>query len=105
MTVLLSINTGSGLSPTYVKANLQDIVLLCGRPGAGKSTFYWKRLKPLGYERVNQDILKTVGSTTFYSSYETNVIGSEIDASKLQENSWVRASLLRLVGITNSQNR
>lgn len=38
----------------------QDIVLFCGSPGAGKSTFYWKIMKPLGYERVNQDILKTV---------------------------------------------
>ena len=37
-----------------------DIVLFCGSPGAGKSTFYWKHLKHLGYERVNQDILKTV---------------------------------------------
>ncbi|MCJ1374282.1 hypothetical protein MMC20_005514 [Loxospora ochrophaea] len=36
-----------------------DLVLFCGSPGAGKSTFYWKKLKPLGYERVNQDTLKT----------------------------------------------
>lgn len=35
-------------------------VKLCGSPGAGKSTFYWKQLQPLGYERVNQDILKSV---------------------------------------------
>lgn len=37
----------------------QELVLLCGSPGSGKSTFYWTHLKPLGYERVNQDILKT----------------------------------------------
>ena len=37
-----------------------DIILFCGSPGVGKSTFYWKYLKRLGYERVNQDILKTV---------------------------------------------
>lgn len=40
------------------KTNDKDIVLFIGPPGAGKSTFYWKYLKPLGYERVNQDILK-----------------------------------------------
>lgn len=36
-----------------------EIVLFCGSPGAGKSTFYWHRMRPLGYERVNQDILKS----------------------------------------------
>jgi bifunctional polynucleotide phosphatase/kinase len=40
------------------KTNEKDIILFVGPPGAGKSTFYWKYLKPLGYERVNQDILK-----------------------------------------------
>jgi len=45
---------------SFTKTNDVDIVLLCGSPGAGKSTFYWAQLKPLGYERVNQDILKTV---------------------------------------------
>lgn len=49
-----------GLESTlFAKKNEQDIVLFCGRPGAGKSTFYWKHLEPLGYERVNQDTLKT----------------------------------------------
>ncbi|KAF2100576.1 PNK3P-domain-containing protein [Rhizodiscina lignyota] len=43
----------------FSKANELDLVLLCGSPGAGKSTFYWNHLKPLGYERVNQDNLKT----------------------------------------------
>lgn len=44
----------------FNKKNKLDLVLFCGSPGAGKSTFYWDHLKPLGYERVNQDILKTV---------------------------------------------
>lgn len=44
----------------YAKTNAQDVVLHCGSPGAGKSTFFWKNLEPLGYERVNQDILKSV---------------------------------------------
>lgn len=43
----------------YTKKNECDIVLLCGSPGAGKSTFYWRHLEPLGYERINQDTLKT----------------------------------------------
>ncbi|KAI1214413.1 PNK3P-domain-containing protein [Annulohypoxylon truncatum] len=43
----------------FEKTNKQDIVLFCGPPGAGKSTFYWRHLKPLGYERVNQDTLKS----------------------------------------------
>lgn len=46
----------------YKKINKLDIVLHCGSPGAGKSTFFWKKLEPLGYERVNQDILKTVSA-------------------------------------------
>ncbi|KAH8882364.1 PNK3P-domain-containing protein [Thozetella sp. PMI_491] len=43
----------------FDKINKKDIVLFCGPPGAGKSTFYSRYLKPLGYERVNQDTLKT----------------------------------------------
>jgi len=46
----------------YKRVNLQDIVLHCGSPGAGKSTFFWKKLEPLGYCRINQDILKTVST-------------------------------------------
>ncbi|KAL2022175.1 hypothetical protein VTK56DRAFT_6004 [Thermocarpiscus australiensis] len=44
---------------SFEKTNDKDIILFVGPPGAGKSTFYWKVLKPLGYERVNQDILKS----------------------------------------------
>ncbi|KAL2260847.1 hypothetical protein VTK26DRAFT_5029 [Humicola hyalothermophila] len=44
---------------TLEKPSGKHIVLFVGPPGAGKSTFYWKHLKPLGYERVNQDILKS----------------------------------------------
>lgn len=43
--------------PAFEKINEKDIVIFCGPPGAGKSSFYWNHLKPLGYERVNQDIL------------------------------------------------
>lgn len=43
----------------FTKKHDQDIVLFCGSPGAGKSSFYWRHMQPLGYERVNQDLLKT----------------------------------------------
>lgn len=54
------VSTAEGDSCVFFeKTNDKDIVLFCGPPGAGKSTFYWRYLKPLGYERVNQDLLKT----------------------------------------------
>ncbi|KAH6657613.1 polynucleotide kinase 3 phosphatase-domain-containing protein [Truncatella angustata] len=43
----------------FEKKNKQDMVLYVGPPGAGKSTFFWRHLKPLGYERINQDTLKS----------------------------------------------
>ncbi|KAH7148322.1 polynucleotide kinase 3 phosphatase-domain-containing protein [Dactylonectria macrodidyma] len=48
-----------GPRAVFEKTNNQDIVLFCGPPGAGKSTFYWRYLKPLSYERINQDTLKS----------------------------------------------
>lgn len=58
LSMVLSSNTDE--SPiVFTKKHDLDIVLFTGSPGAGKSTFYWTHLKPLGYERVNQDILKT----------------------------------------------
>ncbi|KAG6007594.1 hypothetical protein E4U21_005792 [Claviceps maximensis] len=35
----------------------QEIILFLGRPGAGKSTFFKRHLRDLGYQRVNQDTL------------------------------------------------
>jgi bifunctional polynucleotide phosphatase/kinase len=45
---------------TFTQPVNPEIVMFCGSPGSGKSSFYWKHLQPLGYGRVNQDILKTV---------------------------------------------
>jgi bifunctional polynucleotide phosphatase/kinase len=46
----------------FTKPAAPEIIVFCGSPGAGKSSFYWKHLQPLGYGRVNQDILKTVSA-------------------------------------------
>lgn len=37
----------------------QEIVLFVGSPASGKSTYYREFLEPMGYHRINQDILKT----------------------------------------------
>lgn len=50
-------NNGSPVE--YIKKHPLELVIFCGSPGAGKSTFFWQYLEPLGYQRVNQDILKT----------------------------------------------
>ena len=54
-------NCSHAIAPIIIeKRNSLEIILLCGSPGSGKSTFYWTKLKLLGYERINQDTLKTV---------------------------------------------
>lgn len=55
-------DTDLSVDPVITKPDVLDIVLLVGSPGAGKSSFYWRHLQPLGYGRVNQDILKTVSA-------------------------------------------
>ncbi|KAK6499587.1 hypothetical protein TWF481_009952 [Arthrobotrys musiformis] len=49
----------SAVAPEFEKEHPLELVVLCGRPGSGKSTLTTKYLQPLGYERINQDILKT----------------------------------------------
>ncbi|KAI4747186.1 PNK3P-domain-containing protein [Aureobasidium sp. EXF-12298] len=47
-------------NPTvFARKNDLELVIFCGSPGAGKSTWFKENLKPLGYERVNQDLLKS----------------------------------------------
>ena len=45
---------------TFEATKEQEVVLFVGTPGAGKSTFFHKYLEPLGYQRINQDTLKSV---------------------------------------------
>jgi bifunctional polynucleotide phosphatase/kinase len=52
--------TKTTVATPFTKPSGVDIILFCGSPGAGKSSYYWRNLQPLGYGRVNQDLLKTV---------------------------------------------
>jgi bifunctional polynucleotide phosphatase/kinase len=48
--------------PLFKNPGICEIALFVGSPGSGKSTFFTRYLKPLGYERINQDLLKTVST-------------------------------------------
>ena len=50
---------GDHAHPSFTKNHDIELTLFCGSPGVGKSTYYWQHMQSLGYERVNQDILKT----------------------------------------------
>ncbi|KAK6605058.1 bifunctional polynucleotide phosphatase/kinase [Botrytis cinerea] len=76
------------------KDNPKDIVILCGSPGAGKSTFYWKQLEPLGYSRVNQDILKTKRDRCFkvagqYLDEGRSVVVDNTNADRDVRSKWI----------------
>lgn len=65
---------GNRLTPIeFKRKHPLELVLFCGSPGSGKSTFYWNNLEPLGYERVNQDILKTVCRSTILLDFSLTV--------------------------------
>ncbi|KAF7156868.1 hypothetical protein CNMCM5623_000713 [Aspergillus felis] len=55
----LKTEPADGVPAPFARQGPRELVIFCGSPGAGKSTFYWNHLEPLGYERVNQDNLKT----------------------------------------------
>ena len=54
------LNLPTAINTPFVKKHEQELVIFCGSPGAGKSSYYWKVMQPQGYQRVNQDILKSV---------------------------------------------
>jgi bifunctional polynucleotide phosphatase/kinase len=58
--VLISPVLTSKSDVAFARKHELELVVFCGSPGAGKSTWFQQNLKPLGYERVNQDILKSV---------------------------------------------
>lgn len=47
------------LPNAFTRKHPLELVIFCGSPASGKSTYFRNNLEPLGYERVNQDILKT----------------------------------------------
>lgn len=54
------LDTHTDVDPiVFTKKHDVELVIFCGSPGAGKSSFFWRHMEPLGYKRVNQDILKT----------------------------------------------
>ncbi|RLL94541.1 hypothetical protein CFD26_104270 [Aspergillus turcosus] len=55
----LKTDSADNVPVPFARQSPRELVIFCGSPGAGKSTFYWNHLEPLGYERVNQDNLKT----------------------------------------------
>lgn len=56
--------TTSAALAVFTRKHPLELVIFCGSPGSGKSTYFWKHLEPLGYERVNQDILKSVSTAS-----------------------------------------
>ncbi|KAL8983218.1 MAG: hypothetical protein Q9177_005038, partial [Variospora cf. flavescens] len=81
------------------KKNVLDIILFCGSPGSGKSTFYRKHLQPLGYQRVNQDLLKTrdkclTAATNFLAERTSVAVGELADNTNADQD--VRAVWVQL---------
>ncbi|OAK95989.1 PNK3P-domain-containing protein [Phaeosphaeriaceae sp. SRC1lsM3a] len=80
--------------PTITKPDTVEIILFCGSPGSGKSSYYWKKLQPLGYGRVNQDILKTrdkcVKAATALVEDGTSVVVDNTNADPDTRAIWVK---------------
>ncbi|KAK4496537.1 hypothetical protein PRZ48_012517 [Zasmidium cellare] len=96
----------------FTKKNDLEIVLFCGSPGSGKSTFYWTHLAPLGYTRVNQDQLKTrdkciKAATIAIQDEQTSVVVDNTNADVETRAAWVGLAAklkvpIRLVHFTAS---
>ncbi|CAE7192651.1 hypothetical protein PTNB85_06397 [Pyrenophora teres f. teres] len=81
------------ISAIFTKPATPEIVLFCGCPGAGKSSFYWKHLQPLGYARVNQDTLKTrekcVKAATAFLQEDTSAVIDNTNADPDTRAVWI----------------
>ncbi|KAL6707964.1 DNA kinase/phosphatase Pnk1 [Coniothyrium glycines] len=80
-------------SAIFKKPSAPGVILFCGSPGAGKSSFYWKHLQPLGYARVNQDILKTrekcIKAASALIEEGTSVVVDNTNADPETRASWI----------------
>ncbi|GFG02790.1 conserved hypothetical protein [Aspergillus lentulus] len=80
----------------FTRQSPRELVIFCGSPGAGKSTFYWNHLEPLGYERVNQDILKTrqkcIKVAKEFLAAGSSVVVDNTNADPNTRAEWVRIS-------------
>ncbi|RMZ84393.1 hypothetical protein DV738_g636, partial [Chaetothyriales sp. CBS 135597] len=54
-----SVNNNGHAPASFRKKHKQELVIACGSPGSGKSTYFWHVLEPQGFKRINQDILKS----------------------------------------------
>ncbi|MCJ1301277.1 hypothetical protein MMC08_004076 [Hypocenomyce scalaris] len=98
---LVAISPADTAPILFDRKNILDLVLFCGSPGAGKSKFYWDHLKPLGYERVNQDTLKTrdrcIKVASDYLSEGRSVAVDNTNAEPATRNVWIQ--LARKMGV------
>ncbi|KAI9888560.1 MAG: hypothetical protein M1814_006801 [Vezdaea aestivalis] len=85
--------TETEVYPEVPKPSLIELVLFCGSPGSGKSTFYWTRFQPAGYERVNQDISKTrdrcIEAARAYLLAGKSVVVDNTNADKNVRSIWI----------------
>lgn len=91
----IPLTTDTEASPVvFTKKNDVELVLFCGSPGAGKSTFYWSYMQPLGYERVNQDLLKSrdkcIKVATQLVEDKQSVVVDNTNADKETRALWVK---------------
>ncbi|KAF2161595.1 hypothetical protein M409DRAFT_58988 [Zasmidium cellare ATCC 36951] len=96
----------------FSKKNDLEIVLFCGSPGSGKSTFFWTHLAPMGYMRVNQDQLKTrdkciKAATIAIDEDKKSVVVDNTNADMETRAAWVQLAAklkvpIRLVHFTAS---
>lgn len=108
----VELTTDTEVSPlVFTKKHDVEIVLFCGSPGAGKSTFYWTFMQPLGYERVNQDLLKTrdkcIKVATQHVEDKEAVVVDNTNADKDTRALWIKLATklnvpIRLVHFTAS---
>ena len=90
-----NLTSSTDITPiVFERRNELDIVVMCGCPGCGKSTFYWNKLRPLGYERVNQDILKSrdkcVKAASAFLDSRTSVAVDNTNADTDTRAVWVK---------------